>query len=98
MIALDFAFAAAVRMIHGIHGPTPNGGFFPVPPRAPGLSISLILMVEGADLADRRHELHGTLAHFAARQLHQPSGTLFAMKLRRPPCGPHPQRATPALQ
>src|SRR5260370_9879117 len=31
MIALDLAFAAAVRMIHRIHGHAANSGVFPVP-------------------------------------------------------------------
>src|SRR5438552_1828220 len=81
MIALDLSFAAPVRMIHGIHGHAANGGFFPVPPRAPGFSVGFVLMVEVADLAHRRHALHGKLAHFAGRQLHQREITFFAQQL-----------------
>src|SRR2546427_9292092 len=68
MIALYLAFAAAVRMIHGVHGHAAYGGFFPMPPCAPGFSVGFVLMVEVAYLADRGHALHGKLAHFAGRQ------------------------------
>src|SRR5205814_1147013 len=36
MIALDLAFAAAVRMVHGVHGHAANGRLFPVPACAAG--------------------------------------------------------------
>src|SRR6266576_47733 len=98
MIALDLSFAAPVRMIHGIHGHAANGGFFLVPPRAPGFSVGFVLMVEVADLAHRRHALHGKLAHFAGRQLHQCEITLFAQQLRRTARGTHHLPAAPRIQ
>src|SRR5258708_772774 len=58
MIALDLAFAASVRMIHGIHGHAANGWLFPVPPRAPGFSIRFVFMVEVANL-DHENETYG---------------------------------------
>src|SRR5258708_4598110 len=98
MIAFDLAFAAPVRMIHGIHGHAANGGFLPVPPRAPGFSVGFVLMVEVADLAHRRHALHGKLAHFAGRQLHQREITFFAQQLRRAARGTHHLPAAPGIQ
>src|SRR4029077_6320449 len=89
MIALDLAFAAAVRMIHGDHGHAANGGLFPVPPRAAGFAVGFILMVEVADLADRGHALDGKLAHCAGRQLHQREIAFFAQQLRRAARGTH---------
>src|SRR5258708_11685459 len=91
MIALDLAFAASVRMIHGVHGHAADRRLFPVPPRAAGLSVCFILMIEVADLANRRHALDGKLAHFAGRQLHQREIALFAQQL------PHPPRRTPSF-
>src|SRR5258708_22141921 len=40
MIALYFSFAAAVWMIHGVHGHAANAGLFPLPSRPPGFSVS----------------------------------------------------------
>src|SRR5260370_10101315 len=98
MIALDLAFAASVRMIHGAHCHAANGGLLPVPPRAASFAVSFVLMVEVADLANRRHALDGKLAHFAGRQLHQPDVAFFAQQLRRAAGRAHHLPAAPALQ
>src|SRR5690242_6800177 len=42
MIALYLAFAAAVRMIHGVHGHTANRRPDAAPARAPGLSEGFV--------------------------------------------------------
>src|SRR5713226_669061 len=98
MIALDLAFAASVRMIHGIHGHAANGWLFPVPPRAAGFSISFVLMVEVADLADRGHALHGKLASLAGRQLHKREVAFLAQQLRRAARGTYHLPAAPGIQ
>src|SRR5262249_4632617 len=64
VIALHAAFTTAVRVIHRVHCHSANGGTNTKPPRAAGLAERFILMVEVADLANRRHAIHGKLANF----------------------------------
>jgi hypothetical protein len=83
VIALDLAFTTAVRVIDGVHGHAAHGGLHAVPPRASGFTVGFILMIEIANLANRRHAIHGKLANFAGRHLHQREVALFAEQLRR---------------
>src|SRR5580692_11126551 len=83
VIALDLAFTTAVRVIDRVHGHAAHGGLHAVPPCAPGLAVGFILMIEIANLANRRHAIHGKLAHFARGHLHQREIALFAEQLRR---------------
>src|SRR5690349_11142157 len=69
MIALDAPFAAAVRVIHGVHGDAANRWPDAAPARAPGFSEGFVLMVQIAYLANCGHAIHGKLANFAGRQL-----------------------------
>src|SRR4029077_3905766 len=89
VIALDLAFTAAVRVIHRVHGHAANGRFAATPTRASGLAVGLVLMVEVAHLADRRHAIDGKLANFAGSHLNQREFALLAQQLRRPPRGTH---------
>jgi len=82
MIALHAPFAAAVRVIHRIHGHAANRGPNAAPARPPGLSEGFVLMVEIAHLANRGHAIHGKLANFARRQLHQRDFAFLAQQLR----------------
>src|SRR5437899_40640 len=58
VVALDLAFASAVRMIDRVHGYAAHRGTNPAPARAACLAESLIFMVEVAHLANRRHAIH----------------------------------------
>src|SRR6266568_1843163 len=98
MIALYLAFAAAVRMIHGVHSHAANRRLNTAPACAAGLAEGFVLMVKIAHLADRRHALYGKLANFAGRQLHQSNFTFLAEKLRRGPCGPNHLPAATRIQ
>src|SRR5216683_2463273 len=98
MIALYLAFAAAVRMVDGIHSHAAHRRLDALPTRASCFSIGFILMIEVADLADRRHALHGKLANFAGRQLHERQVAFFAQQLRRAAGRTHHLAAAPRIE
>src|SRR5689334_21795790 len=55
MVALALALAAPHRMVDGVHDRAPDGWAEALPPHATGLADRDVLVVEIADLADRRH-------------------------------------------
>src|SRR5579862_1639468 len=71
MISLYAAFAAAVRMVHRIHGHAAHGRPFAVPARPAGLAVRHVFMIEIAHLADGGHAVDREPAHFPRRELYQ---------------------------
>src|SRR6266851_5427116 len=69
MVALALAFAAAHRMIDGIHDGAAHGGPEPLPAHSTRLAHGYVLVVEVADLAYGGHALELDLAHLARGQL-----------------------------
>jgi hypothetical protein len=82
MVALNFAFTASVRMVHGIHSHTSNRWLDPAPSRATSFAKRFVFMVQVANLTHGCHALHGKLANFTGRQLHQRGFAFFAQQLR----------------
>src|SRR5215207_6114976 len=82
------ALATAVRMIARVHDDTPDLGPLAEVPGAAGLAEVLVLVVEVADLADRRHAPDAHPANLAGRQ---PDLGVFAL-LGQQLCA-HPGRA-----
>src|SRR5205085_9934272 len=70
MIALDTAFASAMRMIDRVHDDATHRRANSHVPRTPGLSNRDVLVVQIADLADRRNTVDVHQPHFAGRKLH----------------------------
>src|SRR5208282_5714262 len=98
MVALHFAFTAAVRVIHRVHGHAANGWLDAAPARAARFAESLVFVVEIAHLPDRRHAIQRKLAYFAGRQLHQSNVAFLAQKLRRAACRANHLPAAPRIQ
>ncbi len=71
MVALDFAFTTAVRVVYRVHGHTAHGGFDTAPPRTASLAKIFILVIEIAHLANGGRAIHGKFSYFARRQLDQ---------------------------
>src|SRR5260370_36627816 len=69
VIALYAAFTPTVRVIHRVHGYAANRRTNTLPTCASSLAIRLVLVVQVADLADRRHAINREFADFAGRQL-----------------------------
>src|SRR5262245_50554098 len=69
MIALPLALAAAHRVIDGVHHRAAHRRPEPLPPHAAGLADRDVLVIEIADLADRRHAVELHLADLAGREL-----------------------------
>src|ERR1700727_3002196 len=76
VVSLHAAFTAAVRMVHRVHGHTAIRRPSSVQTRAARLAVSHILVIQIAQLPDRRHAIDAELAHFARRQLDQREITL----------------------
>src|SRR5262249_8814382 len=83
MIALYAAFTTTVRMVNRIHRHAANGGTNPAPTCTACLAEVFVFMVEVADLANRRHAIHGKLPNFSRGQFDQRNVALFAEQLRR---------------
>src|SRR5437868_2331180 len=66
-----FALAAAMRMVHWIHGHATVGGANSHPTLASGLADGDVFVVEIAHLANGGHAIHQNLASLARRQLDQ---------------------------
>ena len=98
MISLDAAFTSSVRVIHRIHRDSANRRLLTHPARAPGLAIGLILVVQIADLANRRSALDGELANFAGRHLDQREIAFLAEQLRRSAGRANCLAAAPGIQ
>src|SRR6266852_2778446 len=98
MVALDLAFAAAVRVIHRVHGHTTNRRLFSAPPRPSRLAKGLVLVVQVTHLAHGRLAFHAELAHFARRHLHQRQVAFLAQQLRRRSRGAHGLSAASRVQ
>jgi hypothetical protein len=69
MIAFHAAFPTTVRMVNRVHGHTANRGTNTPPTRTACFAEVFVFMIEIANLANRRHAIHGKLANFAGRQL-----------------------------
>src|SRR5262245_45610981 len=65
--ARGLAFTAAVRVVHRIHRHTAVVRTLAHPALAAGLADRDVLVVEVADLADRRHAVDKNLARLAGR-------------------------------
>src|SRR5262249_44162934 len=98
VIALDAAFAPAVRVIHRIHGHTTDRGSDAAPTRSPSLAVRLILMVEVAHLPTCRHAINGEFTTLAGRHFDQGEVRFFAEQLRRTAGGAHRLSATAGIQ
>src|SRR5258708_331664 len=75
------AFAAAVRVIHWIHGDTAIVRLLPQPSRLSRLAVRFVLVLHVAHLADAGHAFHLHLADFARRQLQQRDPALAGNQL-----------------
>src|SRR3954452_10209532 len=62
------ALATAVRMVTRVHHDAPNLGTLAEMPGPAGLAEALVLVVEVADLPDRRHAAEADPAHLARRE------------------------------
>src|SRR6516164_7555153 len=71
VIALDAAFAPAVRVIDRVHRHAANRRANAPPARASGFAEGFILVVEIADLADGGFAIEREFANFARRHFHQ---------------------------
>src|SRR5271168_3116218 len=98
MVALDLAFTAAVRVIHGVHGHAAHRRLNTAPTRAASFAKVFILVIEIAHLANRRRAIHGKFPYFTRRQFDQRQVALFAEQLRRSACRSHYLSATPWIQ
>ncbi len=76
------AFAAAVRVIHRVHGDAAVGGANALPAIASRLADRHILVIGIAHLADGRHALHQHLAGLAGRQLQKRVVAFLSNQLR----------------
>jgi len=83
MITLYAAFTTTVRVIDRIHSHTAVGRTLAQPASFAGLTVSNVLVIEVADLADGRHTIEAELANFTAWQLDQGDIAFFAEQLRR---------------
>src|SRR5580692_1066254 len=81
VVTLYAAFTTTVRVIHRIHRHAANGGLNALPPRAPGLTVRLVFVVQIAYLSHGCFAIHGKLANFAGRHLHQRQITFLAQQL-----------------
>ena len=94
----SLAFAAAVRMVHRVHGHAAVHRAASLPARAAGLAHGHVLMVHVADLADGRHAFHQHFAGLAGRQLNQRIVAFLGHQLRRTSSGTHHLRALTRTQ
>src|SRR5262249_34443172 len=81
--ARRLAFAAAERVIHRVHRDAADVRPLPHPAAAAGLADRHVLVIEIADLADRRVTLHVDLADLAGWHLHRGVVALLRYNLRR---------------
>src|SRR5690242_20021064 len=65
----SFAFAATVRVIHGIHRDTTVVRHLAKPSSLPGLPVGFILMLDVAHLPDGGHAFHRHPANLTGGQL-----------------------------
>src|SRR5262249_16665469 len=77
----SLAFTAAVRMVNWIHRNAAVVGTLAHPACSPRFSNPDVLMIDVADLTDRRHAILRNLAGFAGGQLHQCVLALFRYQL-----------------
>src|SRR6266404_2817493 len=98
VIALDAAFTTAVRVIHRIHRYAANRRTNTLPARTSSLAVSLVLVVQIADLANCRHTINCELADFARRQLDQRQVAFLAEQLRGSSRCAHQLAATAWIQ
>src|SRR5688572_21180727 len=77
------ALATAVRMVTRVHDDASDLGPLAHVPGSPGLSEVLVLVVEVADLADRRHALDADATDLARRQADLGEVALLGQQLRR---------------
>ena len=98
MIALYAAFTAAVRVVHRVHSHAADGRLDSAPARAPGLAVGFVFVIEVANLADRRHAIHGKLSNFAGGQFHQSDIAFLAEQLRRTAGGAYYLAAASGIQ
>ena len=71
------AFAAAVRVVVGVHNRAADGGTDAEVARLTRLTYSYNLVLDVADLTDGRLALDGNESHFARRHLQGRVGALF---------------------
>src|SRR5580693_5542039 len=69
--ARSLSFTAAMRMVYRVHRYTAVVRTLTQPPRPSGFADRHILVIDVADLPDRRHAVLRNLARLARRQLHQ---------------------------
>src|SRR5215831_46007 len=69
VIALALALATAHRMVDGIHHSAPHGGTESLPANPASLADRDVLVIQIADLSDRRHAVELDLADLAGGQL-----------------------------
>src|SRR5262252_6989068 len=82
VISLHAAFAAAMRMVDGVHNDTSVRRTNPHVPRPPSFSDRDILVVQITDLTDRRNAVDVHQSYFARRQLDVGVGSFFSNQLR----------------
>src|SRR5579885_1215336 len=98
MVALRASLTAAVRMVHRIHRDTPDATALPEPSGAPRLADRNILVVEIANLADRRAAFREHHPLLARRQLEQGELALFGHQLGLGPGAARHLRSRPGFE
>src|SRR5580692_8686435 len=81
--ARSLSFTAAMRMVYRVHRYTAVVRTLTQPPRPSGFADRHILVIDVADLPDRRHAVLRNLARLARRQLHQRVLFFLRYELRR---------------
>src|SRR5687767_7440239 len=76
------ALATAVRMVAWVHDDPADLRALAQVPGAAGLAETLVLVIEVADLADRRHAGRGDAAHLAGRHSHGGVAAFLGEELR----------------
>src|SRR5690242_4108876 len=81
--ARGLAFTTAERVVHRVHRHAADVRPLAEPAAAAGLADRHVLVIEIADLADRRHALDVDLPDFARRHAHRRVGALAGHQLHR---------------